>query len=121
VIFAADHPQALPLFAEAFVPGHEPRRTAVGVLTDQLDLRQLVQQSVFTVHGPAGPLNQLPSNAEFVASIRVPMATKQVFREALDRFGVTRMGLFPDLENLAADLGGRRFARCTWVRGNPII
>lgn len=48
VIFAADHPQALPLFTEAFAPAAEPRRKVLGVLTDQLDLRQLVQQSVFT-------------------------------------------------------------------------
>jgi hypothetical protein len=111
VIFAADHSHVLPLFAEAFVPADEPKQKVLSVLTDQLDLRQLVQQSVFTVHGPAAPLNQLPSNADFVALIRIARTAKQAFREALDLLGVARMALFPDLGNLAADLRSRSFVK----------
>jgi len=109
VIFSADHPHVAPLFHEAFAPSGKQTDLVLSVLTDQMDIRQLIQQSVFTVHGSGTPINQLPGTDSFVAKMQIPKGTKEEFRELIDLLGISRAALFPDLENLAVDLCQRGF------------
>jgi hypothetical protein len=111
VIVAADHARVLPIIVDAFVPVSQPTEQILSVLTDQNDIRQLVQQSVFTAHGSKVPINHLHGAPDFVARISIPRLAKIAFREALDLLGVNRSALFPDLGNLADDLADRGFAR----------
>jgi len=108
-IYSADHPAVFPIIRQAFKTESKPVTDTLAVLTDQNDIRQLVQQSVFTVHGSDTPLNDLPYCSEFVDSIRIPSAAKPHIRGFLDYHGITRATLFPDLENLASDLTQRQF------------
>jgi hypothetical protein len=110
-IFSADHPHVVPLIKDAFAPVTEPTGPILSLLTDQTDLRMLVQQSVFTVHGSQTPINQLADAANFVARIVIPEGAKNNFRETVDLLGMNRCALFPDLENLAAFLCERGFVR----------
>ena len=112
-IYSADHPAVFPVFQQAFSSTGQSAHPILAVLTDQTDIRHLVQQSVFTVHGCDTPLNNLPDAGEFVGRIRIPSAVKPALRATLDFLGITRATLFPDLDNLAFDLSRRQFHRDT--------
>lgn len=76
----------------------------VAVLPEQSDLRYMMQQSAFTLHGPEEPIEELPARESFLARICIPASSRQHFRETLTRFGISRANLFPDLANLAREL-----------------
>ena len=109
VIFAADHPAARAVFADAFAPQGTEALKTIAVLTDQRDVRQMVQHSQFTVHGNATPVNGDCRLAGCWSRILIPANRKQTFRELADLLGANRSALFPDLANLAADLRTRAF------------
>jgi hypothetical protein len=98
------------LCVEAFVGNrNNPDRRILSVLTEQSDLRHMVQQSVFTIHGCNTPISDLPAADTFVARIRIPAKAKPAFRQVLQIFGISRASLFPDLENLAVELASLDF------------
>ena len=98
------------LFKDAFIDSPEPRdKRVAAVLTEQIDLRELVQQSAFTVHGSDVPLNKFPEADTYLAKIIIPKDRKRYFVESLDLLGITRSILFPDLGNLAIELTSRGF------------
>lgn len=99
-----------PIFKEAFrVNEKNPDRRIVAVHTEQIDVRQLVQQSEFTIHGSPTPMEDLIENEKYLGKILVPSSAKKDLRLMLDIFGITRSYLFPDLENLSAELSSLNF------------
>lgn len=76
----------------------------LAVLTKQLDLRHLVQQSEFTIHGSGTRIDELSESESFLSRIRIPAGSKIHFRQLLALYGISRATLFPDLENLAREL-----------------
>lgn len=81
----------------------------LAVLTEQIDLRHMVQQSAFTIHGRSEPLDQIDGGDSALARIRIPVAAKPGFRQMLNLLGISRSSLFPDLENLALELAATDF------------
>ena len=55
------------------------------------------------------PINELADADKFLAKIRIPGKAKTSFRQVLALFGISRLTLFPDLENLATDLASLDF------------
>ncbi len=93
-----------PIFKAAYAPVTECTHKIVAVMAPHEDLRVLVQQSAFTVHGLTGPLNKLENNANFLAKIEIPSEQKPKFKEYLKNLGIRISSLFPDLEHLAEDI-----------------
>jgi hypothetical protein len=109
-IFAAGEPSIESLVEQAFTIRAEPRDSRVAaVLTEQMDLRQMIQQSAFTIHGCDIPLNRFQGADTYLAKIIIPKDKRGLFREYLDLLGMDRSVLFPDLGNLAAELTSRKF------------
>jgi hypothetical protein len=105
------------LSLEAFVPNKtNPDYGILSVLTEQSDLRHMIQQSVFTIHGCGTSITELAEADKFLAKIRIPAKAKTVFRQVLALFGLSRAVLFPDLENLAAELASLDFV----LRAEPV-
>jgi hypothetical protein len=102
-----------PVVLDAFTPVAKPSDHILAVLTDQSDVRQMVQQSVFTIHGKDTPLNKLSGSEEFVARILIPKALKKDFRDLVITQGMNRAELFPDLDNLATYLRELSFTKDT--------
>lgn len=96
--------QRLPV--EAFFVRNEgdPDLRILAVEANQSDLRHMVQQSMFTIHGCNTPVEELPEPEIFLARIRIPSAFKHYFRTVLAMYGISRAVLFPDLDNLAQEL-----------------
>jgi len=101
----------LQLSREAFVANKSnPDCRILSVLTEQSDLRHMVQQSVSTIHGCGISISDLPESNNYLARIRIPGKVKPAFRQVLALFGISRAVLFPDLENLAAEVASLDFA-----------
>jgi len=81
----------------------------LAVLTEEADLRHLVQQSSFTIHGRRDPLNEAEASPLFLAKVRIPLDAKERLRQTLALLGINRASLFPDLENLALELQSLEF------------
>lgn len=104
-IMAPWHPDIGRLFNDRFNPEDVyPDQRIVALQTDQFDIRHLVQQSVFTIHGSGTAINQLDGCDNFLGKIVIPSTAKEDLRAMLKVFGITRAYLFPDLENLSAEL-----------------
>jgi len=98
------------LSREAFVPNKDnPDSRILSVITEQSDLRHMVQQSVFTIHGCDTSISDLPESDKYLARILIPGKAKAAFRQVLALFGISRAALFPDLENLATELASLDF------------
>lgn len=74
------------------------------VLSQDLDMRVLVQSGAFTIHGSSAPLDEHPRAKDFLARFDIPAARRAPFREELLAMGARRSLLFPDLHNLAREL-----------------
>jgi hypothetical protein len=97
---------------EAFVKNTAaPDRRIISVLTEHGDLRHMVQQSAFTIHGCDTPIETLPNSDKYLAKVVIPGAAKPIFRQTLNLFGISRAVLFPDLENLALELACLEFSQ----------
>jgi len=79
------------------------RGLAVGAR--EIDARVMVQQGAFTIHADATDLATRPTDKDaYLVSFRVERSAKASLRGLLQRFGITRSSLFPDLGSLALDL-----------------
>jgi hypothetical protein len=76
------------------------------VLSQDIDMRVLVQSGAFTIHGNDTPMDQHPRAAEFLARFVIPKETRPTFADELFAMGARRSFIFPDLQNLAAELSG---------------
>jgi len=88
----------------AFTRDHKEDPRILPVFPEQRDVRHMTQQSTFTVHGCQDPLDGHPNADRFLARINIPRIGKGPLREWLGFLGISRSVLFPDLENLAAEL-----------------
>jgi len=103
--------QLEPLFRVPFAPVNKNDEKTkkvmdkiVAVYAPHRDIRVLVQQSTFTIHGTRTPLNKLATERDFLLKIEIPAEQKRVFRSHLRRLGIRPSFIFPDLEHLAEEL-----------------
>ncbi|MDP1768145.1 MAG: FRG domain-containing protein [Nitrospirota bacterium] len=83
----------------------------IAVPTQQRDVRHLVQESMFTLHGSSQPLNKFEISKEYLVYWEIPSSSKSRLRYTLDRMGMNGANLFPDLENLARHVGSLEFRK----------
>jgi hypothetical protein len=70
----------------------------------ELDLRMLMQWSVYTIHSNDTPINQLGNNVDYAAEIIISEKDRDQLRKALEIAGFSKTRLFPDLQSLADDI-----------------
>jgi hypothetical protein len=91
------------LISEAFGhPIHSDRILAVGA--KQVDIRMLVQQSGFTIHGREAPIEELERHDDFLVKYEVPVSAKTRLNRELKLAALRPASVFPDLETLAREL-----------------
>lgn len=101
----SDNLLASPLFDDAFGDvDKQENRIILPIIPEHIDLRQMVQQSAFTIHGLNVALNLLENSKSFLAKIVIPDECKNNFLMALDYFGISDSMVFPDLEHLAKEI-----------------
>ncbi len=77
----------------------------------EFDIRHIMQQSVFTIHGRANPINKIENNSKFLVKYEIPAELKNKLLVDLRSLGISETFLFPDLEHLASDIKNRNFAK----------
>ena len=107
-IFGARNPLVKPLIFSPFVGG-KPKEAVVALISDEIDIRMLVQLSAFTVHGFPTPIEDLPQKENFLIKFTVPKEAKPSLRSALTLIGIRESCLFPDLEHLAKEIKSLKF------------
>jgi len=73
-------------------------------LSQDLDMRVLVQSGAFTIHDQPEPLEEHPFANEFLARFEIPGNARRTFQDELWAMGARRSLLFPDLHHLAIEL-----------------
>lgn len=108
---AIDSGVCAPLISSAFTGGSESliseRRPAhaLAIMATETDNRMFVQQGCFTVHDPeAGRIDEQPDADFFLTKLLVPRSHVGEFAADVDACGIRLGDIFPDLENLAAEL-----------------
>jgi hypothetical protein len=114
-LLLVDDPPVAELVKLAFVPDQtvhdeaKPRITgrALAIGAREIDPRVMVQQGTFTIHGDGIDLTAVyprPQAPPLLVGFRVERSAKPALRQRLQRYGMTRSSLFPDLGSLADDL-----------------
>jgi hypothetical protein len=81
----------------------------VAVIPAEVDLRMLVQHSQFTIHGNRKNIAEMEKHDDYLVKFEIPAPAKRRIAQELDLLAVRRSHLFPDLENLAAEIAGYTF------------
>lgn len=89
------------LVSSAFEGGESPM-TAMPVIPRKMDLRMVLQQSRFTIHGSAEPFED-SFEAKYLLRFTIPSGAKTRIQQELRLLGITRNTLFPDLASLAEE------------------
>lgn len=93
------------LIDEAFDPeAPAPEKDALAVMATEGDLRMFVQQGCFTVHSARTPINRQEDSGQYLLKMIIPSECARRFALEVDLCGIRQGDLFPDLENLAAEL-----------------
>jgi hypothetical protein len=103
LILEMQTPNTPAILAEAF----HKEYTAKGILaaiSHEVDLRMMIQQSRFTIHGSADPLEDYLEARKFLNRFEIPPGSKKDIRDALFAAGIRYSTLFPDLSYLAKDI-----------------
>lgn len=83
----------------------------VAVQPPHRDIRMVLQQSTSTIHGTRTPLEELGNKEKFLLKIEIPSSVKRPLKHILDRLGIRKYDLFPDLEHLAEEVTSRTYVR----------
>lgn len=109
-IFLPGKDKVKDIFRDAFLNSGGSRSNKIAaVRAPQTDIRHLIQQPAFTIHGRESCLNKIKGSEHFLARLIIKKEQKKYFRNALDHFGICRSYVFPDLENLAQDMSNGSF------------
>ena len=98
------HEKVDPLISLAFSFQAEKPDAVLALFTEEVDLRMMVQLSMFTIHGSSQPLEGRADSDRYLLKFVVDAAAKRELRMHLERFGIRERNLFPDLDHLARDL-----------------
>jgi len=104
------HAYAKNLVERAFTQGTAADPGVAAIVTEEIDLRMLVQMSGFTIHGNPTPLEVRPELDGLLASFIIPAASKDRIRRELASLGVRERTVYPDLDHLARDLARDEYA-----------
>jgi len=89
----------------------QPTIKAQAIEPDARDARTMVQQTKFIQHNSRTPLNALPGAEKFLIRFHIPAEAKVLIEKELRIVGIRRSTLFPDLENLAADISNQAYRK----------
>jgi hypothetical protein len=103
-IYGPRSPEIAPLFNQPFNRYADSDERIVAVGTEEMDPRQMVQQSAFTLHGTPVGLDRSAGTGDVLRKLVVPKEDKDALRRTLRLLGIHQASLYPDLQNLAAFL-----------------
>lgn len=104
VIIAPRNEPAKSIILNAFDERARSYEMNVAVYPAHSDIRMLVQQSMFTLHGSPLPLDEDPNREDFLIKFEVEKKSANAIFEDLFISGFRDSNLFPDLQHLGNEL-----------------
>jgi len=98
------------LLSQVFSNDPEQLNQAIALHSPEVDIRMMMQQSAFTIHGNGQQLEAHQHAGDFLKKFEIPAGSKALIREELSRLGIRLSMLFPDLDHLSRELAESRFA-----------
>jgi hypothetical protein len=89
--------------------GADRPEKVIALLTEQIDVRQVVQFSTATIHGTEIPINRFSDSSRYLVKYEIPADAKVPLVQSLELLGIKKSFLFPDLQHLADDLQSIQF------------
>lgn len=109
VLLLPDDPEPIASINRAFDRDLPESTKVLAVRPSEVDVRLMVQLSVFTLHGGAIAMEDVQRHESFIIKWQIPAASKKMLRKELKALGVRASSIFPDLEHLATDVASTRF------------
>jgi hypothetical protein len=111
-IFLPREPKIKSLFDNAFFPKEENKLEKIAAICPpEIDIRLMVQMSVFTIHGTSTPLEQIEGNENFLMKFEISAQGKKNLLNQLKLLGISERNLFPDLDHLSEDIASEEFTK----------
>lgn len=100
-------PEVQASLTAAFVEDALVDERVLAVTGVELDLRMLIQQGAFTIHGSNEPLDAVEKAEDFLLRFDIAPEFKLDLSAKLEQIGIRSSSVFPDLDHLAAELRTR--------------
>ena len=94
---------------EAFNQNKNGPKKICALFPPLTDVRQVMQHSVFTIHGKTDSLSEPPFLNNSIFKFKVLKEHKKGVLEMIKMLGLNRSSLFPDLENLSKEIAELKF------------
>ena len=91
-------------FTSPYDAGDADSTRVVALEPQEIDARMRSQLAAFTLHGPLAAIGRRKPDRAYLRRHVIPAGAKLHLLRELARVGIHRRGLFPDLQNLAADI-----------------
>ena len=108
-----ENEKARSLARKAFDKNAEDPKLIIAILPSEVDIRLMVQLSVFTVHGSSLSLDDVQGNVSFLIKYKIQSEAKRLLKDQFKYLGIRESSLYPDLEHLAKDTAALRFKEPT--------
>jgi hypothetical protein len=92
-----------------FYPSCKECKYVIAIRPSEVDIRLMVQISVFTLNGYNISLENLPNSDEFILKFKISKENKREIREGLKKLGIYLSTIFPDLEHLSEEIRELKF------------
>lgn len=108
-IFQPDGAEVKPLVDRAFYKNLKKCEKVAAIYSREIDVKLMVQQSDFTIHGFNKPLDEIDGNENFLMKFEIEADLKKDLYHLLYEFGIRESTVFPDLEHLANEFRQEKF------------
>jgi hypothetical protein len=108
-----ENEKARSLARKAFDKNAEDLKSIIAILPSEVDIRLMVQLSVFTVHGSSLSLDDVQGNVSFLKKYKIQAEAKRLLKNQFKYLGIRESSLYPDIDHLAKDTAALRFKKPT--------
>lgn len=103
-ILMPEDPEVINAMMTVFDEAAKENKKVIAIRPSEVDIRLMVQLSVFTINGYRIAIDDLPSSDKFLWKFIVPTDAKKNLRKELQRIGIRLSNIFPDLEHLSEEI-----------------
>jgi len=103
-ILMPEEPEVIDSMMPAFDESAREKKKIIAIRPSEVDIRLMVQLSVFTINGYKIAIENLPSSDKYLWKFKVPRESKEKLRKELKQLGIRLSNIFPDLDHLSKEI-----------------
>ncbi len=103
-ILMPEEPEVIDAMMPAFNESAREKKNIIAIRPSEVDIRLMVQLSVFTINGYKIAIENLPSSDKYLWKFKVPRESKEKLLKELKQLGIRLSNIFPDLDHLSEEI-----------------